>query len=311
MANKLHVITCISNPVRYKSRYALYRDFSKRMEATPNVVLHTAEIAFGSRPHVITEPNNPRHLQLRTDQEIWHKENMLNLVIQKLPRDWEYVAWIDADVMFARPDWVEETIHQLQHYEVVQMFSVCQDLTDGYTPVGPQMTGMVKEYCNGNMVVEGPYPKRAGHCGYAWAATRHAIETLGGLLDTPILGSADYIMATALMGNPMLSVGPDYHPGYLNAIRAWGDKAKKLRKNIGYVDGLLMHHWHGSKNDRGYTTRWKILTEHQFNPAVDLERDWQGLYRLVDHGDERSIQLRDRLRDYFRSRNEDVPFIPK
>jgi len=29
-----------------------------------------------------------------------------------LPRDWRYVAWIDADVHFLNRDWAQETLHQ-------------------------------------------------------------------------------------------------------------------------------------------------------------------------------------------------------
>lgn len=63
------------------------------------------------------------NLQLRTSHEIWLKENSLNLGFARLPPDWKYAAWIDADVTFARPDWACETVHQLQHNPVVQMWS--------------------------------------------------------------------------------------------------------------------------------------------------------------------------------------------
>jgi hypothetical protein len=46
--------------------------------------LYTAEVAFGERHFEVTEAGNPRHLQLRTTSEIWHKENALNLLIQRL-----------------------------------------------------------------------------------------------------------------------------------------------------------------------------------------------------------------------------------
>ena len=95
----LHVIAVISNPVRYASRERLYRDFARHVEQA-GATLWTVEAAYGDRPHLITEPTNPRHLQLRTKHELWHKENLVNLGIARLPADWKYVAWVDADVMF-------------------------------------------------------------------------------------------------------------------------------------------------------------------------------------------------------------------
>ena len=99
----LDVVAVVSNPCRYRSRYDLYRAFERHMHAS-GVRLTTVELAFGERPWEVTEPDNPRHVRLRTAYELWHKENLINLGVQHLPRDWKYVAWIDADVSFARPD---------------------------------------------------------------------------------------------------------------------------------------------------------------------------------------------------------------
>jgi hypothetical protein len=36
--------------------------------------------------------------------------------VARLPNDWKYVAWVDADVNFTNPHWVRVTVQQLQHY---------------------------------------------------------------------------------------------------------------------------------------------------------------------------------------------------
>lgn len=305
---KLHVITCISNPVRYQSRYKLYKEFEKYMLSNKNVELWTIEMAYGDRDFEITESTNDHHVQVRSREEIWHKENMLNILIKKLPLDWKYVAWIDADVVFSRPDWAEETVHQLQHYSVVQLFSEAVDLDDKYYMINASsMPGMIYQYYNSDSDIFGSeYTKRTGHCGYAWAARRDAIEVLGGLLDFSILGSGDWQMACAFFGKMNVAIGNAmYHPDYVKKLMNYQNNALKLRQNIGYVDGLLLHNWHGAKSARGYNNRWKILEDSQFNPNDDLEVDLYGLYRLKDDGTDRYIKLRDDIRTYFRSRDED------
>ena len=70
--------------------------------------------------------HDPFHLVVRTNAELWHKENMIMLGIQHLTKirpKWKYVAWVDADVIFQRRDIILETAQQLQHYDIVQMFS--------------------------------------------------------------------------------------------------------------------------------------------------------------------------------------------
>jgi len=310
----LQVVTCVSNPVRYNSRFTLYERFSKEMkDADAN--LTTIEAAFGERPHeaqVISNHNlgvDPmkgygRHLQLQTDDELWHKENLLNLAIHQLPSDWKYVAWVDADITFLRPDWQEETIEALQHYPVVQMFETAID--EG--PTGNVMsthTGFAASFIKGL-----PYGPGAGgsygpywHSGFAWAARREAFEQMGGLLDFAILGAGDHHMAMSFLGRADLSFPGSVNPDYLKWVLAFQERAKDadILNNIGFVPGSIAHHFHGSKKNRKYNTRWEILTKWNFDPALDISRDRQGLWQLTKRG----LRMRNDLRAYFRQRNED------
>lgn len=306
-SDQLHVIAVISNPARYSSRVRLYREFKQRM-LQAGVTLWTIEVAFGDRPFEVTTADDPRNIQLRTFFELWHKENMCNVALQRLPLDWEYVAFVDADISFARPDWALETIQQLQHYYVVQMW---QDATD----LGPEgqslerFQSLLYRYVNRlpfQAKVADTY-NAFGHPGYAWAYRRDAIENLGNpmdgpILSTPILGAADHHMAMGLIGRAELTIPGDINQAYYDVVLGWQERAvRKLSKDVGYVPGSIFHHWHGAKKGRNYIGRWQILIENDFVPHLDLRRDWQGLWELSD----RNPKLRDDLRRYFRQRNED------
>src|SRR5439155_23489062 len=181
----LHVVTMVSNPVRWRSRYENYWRFHDHVSHS-GAILWTVEVAFGDRPFEVTEPDDPHHLQLRTRDELWHKENALNLLIERLPSSAKYIAWVDADVKFARADWVQETLQQLQHFDFVQMFSHAQDLTADYAP-GSVMTGFVYNWLHdrssfdkiasyGAYATYGTYGRAANwHPGYAWPARRSAL----------------------------------------------------------------------------------------------------------------------------------------
>jgi len=96
--DRLYVVTVVFNPLRLRSRMWNYWTFQNMVEKAGGI-LYTVEVAFADREFEITESGNPRHLQLRArdNAEIWLKENALNLLIERLPSDWKYVAWIDAD----------------------------------------------------------------------------------------------------------------------------------------------------------------------------------------------------------------------
>ena len=295
--SQLYVVTPISNPCRYNTRYKLYDNFAK-MVTDSGAELVTVEVAFGNRNHVVTKPDNPNHLQLRTSHELWHKENMINQGIERLPNDWEYVAWIDADICFANPHWVTETLQQLQHYDIVQMFSQAYDLGPNNEPF-QKHNGFVYSYMHQLM---GNKDYSNWHPGFAWAARRSAINHLGGLIDFAILGAADRHMAHALIGRVRQTIHSRLSKSYAEGLIRWEERAEKyIQRNIGYVPGLILHYWHGKKRDRRYKERWKILIENKFDPKLDLKEDWQGLWQLTD----RNIKLRDDLRGYFRARNED------
>jgi hypothetical protein len=304
--DKLHVIAVISNPIRYTSRYALFRKFEQFMLREPLVQFHVVEQAFGRRPFEVTDSSSANHLQLRTYDELWHKENMVNLGVQRLPADWKYVAWIDADIEFQRKDWVTETLQQLQHFMIVQMFQTAVDLGSTGETMGVH-NGFAWSYLSGK-----PRPKKQAsgysyphwHPGYAWAMRREAWEALGGLYDVSILGSGDHLMAWSLIGENML---PDsMSDGYKKSLADWQGRAVRLiNHDIGFVPGTIVHFYHGHKSNRKYQSRWQILERSKFDPFLDLKRDWQGLYQLDTDGSARMIGLRDDIRQYLRVRDED------
>lgn len=323
----LHVAAMYLNPFRWRTRRELANDARRHFEASPNVRLHMGELAFGDRPHEVTGPED---LQLRTSQEMFLKENALNRIIQTFPPDWKYGAWIDADFHFTRHDWALEAIHQLQHYDFVQLFSSYSDLSGevyGYGHQPMRVTpGFAYNYIQSGYQLpdgfaNGGWRTRGADVGYygamvggrrgvgatggAWAFRRSAFETVGGLLDVCILGHADWFMTFGLVGEEAPDMHIDgYSDDYRNQILAWQRNAARLKKNIGYIDCFAIHHFHGSKTRRGYATRDTILVKHKFSPTTDLKRDWQGIYQL-NASDKPG--LRDAIRAYFMSRNEDDP----
>lgn len=303
----LHVVAVISNPSRFRTRYELYRAFAKYVEDS-GAVLHTVELALRDRHFEVTAPG-PNVVQVRSPDQLWHKENLINIGIRSLPADWEYVAWIDADVTFSRPDWVYETLHQLQSYSVVQMFSHAQDLGPDGQPL-QQFQSFGYSYCKGlpfPRIVNSKRGKYAAgghqwHPGYAWAARRSALNDVGLLGDIGILGSGDHHMACALIARVDESIHGQMGDRYYRYWHLWQERAfLHIRQNIGYVPGLLLHYWHGAKADRKYVDRWQILTKHGFDPTEDIMRDAQGLWQLTGN----KPGLRDAIRDYFSQRNED------
>jgi hypothetical protein len=321
----LHVVAVVSNPVRFASRYRLYRQFADRIAAA-GVHLITVEHAFADRPFEVTSPHNPDHVQLRGGQpyELWLKESLINVGFRHLTQirpGWTKAAWLDADIEFVRPDWAIETLLALDHYEVVQPWSHAVDL-------GPKSEPMTNEWGNdvdrsfccayqlGRFEPDEPYRSVARplkdaddwrhHAGYAWAITRRAYEAVGGLIDWLVTGSADFHMALGFTGRMLEHIEKneaDMTPGYRRRLGEFAEACETfVQRRVGYVPGLILHAFHGHKKDRGYLSRHDIIRKSKFDPDIDIVRDANGVWALTGANRE----LRDGLMAYFRARNEDA-----
>lgn len=289
------------------------------------VTLITVEQAFGDRPHVITQRDHIHHVQVRTVEELWHKENMINIGIRHLMQvypDAKKVAWVDADCFSMCPtrEWFEKTALALDHYELVQMWEYLINFGPHYEPISkPQMSFMKTYAAAGFEVPKGKNVKHtlAGHSGsvalgrpgLAWAANIDALNKLGMLIDFCILGSGDWHMAHALVGG--MEQGNQEHKlsAYSRKLLEWQARAERwIKRDVGYVPVTVGHWFHGNKKDRQYGTRGKILIRNGYDPETDIKYDSQGLLQLETH-EPRQIKLRDQIREYFLSRNEDLNHV--
>ena len=302
----LHVIAVVSNPVRWKSRIELYKQFEAHMIAS-GVQLTLVECAFGDRPFELKGNPAVNHVGVRSKTLVWNKENLVNIGISRLPEGWKYVAWIDADIQFRKLDWAYETVHALQQYDIVQPWVQCYDLGANDEHIALHKS-FCKIYHDGKPIKQGPQTGPGtgyefAHPGYAWAATRAFIEQCGGLIETAALGAADHHMALACIGRVMETVPRNMHPNYIQQLKLWEKRALGAAAlNVGYVAGTIEHFWHGSKQKRKYVERWEVLTKHQFDPIVDLKKNSHGVIELAGN----KPYMRQDMDRYFRQRNEDA-----
>jgi hypothetical protein len=148
-----------------------------------------------------------------------------------------------------------------------------------------------------------PYSKKPvnfWHPGYAWACTRKTYDRIGGLYEDAILGSGDNIMALSIIQKAKYAINEQYTEEYINSIFEFEKKTKLLR--IGYVPGVIRHYYHGSKKNRNYGNRWKILVDNHYNPAKHISRDENG---IIVPSSQCPNTLLTSIMDYFKSRNDD------
>lgn len=302
IGNNLHVISVISNACNYKRRYSLAHEYIKRMEDEINVVLYIVELAFDDQKFYVTQKNNPRHLQLRTQTApLWHKENMINIGIQKLlPANWKAMAWIDADIEFENPYWALDTLKILNgSKDVVQLFSHAVDMNAAGLAMNV-FSGFGYQYCKRLPYQKGGKAMNQYHPGYCWAINRRAFDKIGAIYEDSILGSGDHNMALAFIGDGIRSLHSDVDADYKQSISDFQQKCKSIR--LGYTPGVIRHYFHGAKAKRFYVERWQILIKHRYSPQKHITKNKDGL--LIPSKNCPSKLLKE-IYDYFDSRDED------
>lgn len=123
----LDVVAVYSNPMRWKSRLRLHLDFEQHM-LDSGVRLTVVECAYGERPFELPENKNINRVSVRAKTILWNKENLINIGVSRLPSDWKYLCWCDADIEFRKPSWASDAVHALQIHDVIQPWSDAYDL---------------------------------------------------------------------------------------------------------------------------------------------------------------------------------------
>ena len=300
--NNLHVIMVVSNPCQFAKRYILAREFIYRMEKELNVILYIVELAYKDQQYHLTIPNNKRHLRLYTDTApLWHKENMINIGVQKLlPPNWKAFAWIDADIEFENTNWALDALKVLNgSKDIIQLFSSCLDM-DNQEYIMSSFSSFGYNHTKGKKFGINNNGNNLWHPGFAWAITRTAYNKIGHLFEYSILGSGDHNMALCLLGHGLISINGGVTDEYKTVIIEFQDKIKNLR--LGYIPGVIRHYFHGSKVNRRYSERWKILVKHNYNPLLHIKKDENG---LIIPTKSCPIELLEDIMTYFKERNED------
>jgi hypothetical protein len=289
----LYVILPYFNFCGFRRRRDLFVDFVKRYKHLKLVVVE----ALGPAPLPRSLPVF-KHLKLSSDSKVWLKENLINMGTKTLPRDWKYMAWIDADIQFLNENWVQETIEELHTADVVQLWQNAINL--GSKGEALKIDKSFAYMFIGSGMKWYPTDKYGfWHTGYAWACTRKAYQNMEGLIDWAILGSGDRHMAMALAGLVDHSAPGNTHENYKVLLKLYESRVKHFK--VSWVNGTIVHYWHGSFADRRYRERWDILTKNKFDPFDDIGYTNGGLVQLSAKG----RRFEKFLDDYFTGRKED------
>lgn len=306
-------ITSYFNPAKYKVKYQNYKKFREESKRQ-GLKLITVELSFSEDGSFeLEEGDADKLIQIKGGERniLWQKEALLNIALKNLPDDCDKVIWTDCDLVFHNDSWVEDTAKLLEEYNAVHPFSsvvflpeeidssdklgsieigisettIMHSLGRGISHFGPEM---IREY---RSIV-------SGLIGYAWSIRRELIDDIG-FFDQMILGGGDSVMAHAFYGvkwrNPSVYVTPDA----LKEADAWCEEIyPKVQGSVHYSPGLVDHLWHGTRKNRRYFDRWRVLET--MDHYKDISKNSDGIFEWATHAKEFQAPVK----KYFHDRQE-------
>jgi hypothetical protein len=130
---------------------------------------------------------------------------------------------------------------------------------------------------------------------------RRSVLERHGLYEANLLGNGDSDIAHAMFEHRDYWSLKKLGPAGIHHVRKWARGfSADIAGSVGFVEGTLLHLWHGSMKNRQYHLMMDILQE--FDPDRDLEiNEETGLYQWRSASD----QVREWSRTYFANRRED------
>lgn len=277
-------ISCYFNPLEWNSRSRNLVRFRKNYHGPDLYIVeasYTNNFIFEDSLHIQAEEKN---------KFIWQKERMLNHLVTQLPDKYEYIAWVDCDIIFKKENWQEPLIEAIESYGAVQLFEYV-------------------EFLNENNVVERRWPGTGltninkpvtYHPGFAWATKRSNFP----LYEHSICGTGDLCMAEWWLHQ--------FNTKNANfKSKGWRDHsekeslrfAKMTNGKITCIEGDIIHLFHGTFIDRQYHLHSSEVGKRDYDPESDIIIGENGLFEWANNE-----PLQDYLKSYFQNRNEDYEF---
>lgn len=293
----LAVIACHFNPCRYSRPVSNWYRFLNGMKIHSVDVVSIAA-SFSDAPSLVLADEMIYGLD-PNKSSVWQKEALLNKLISQVAKDYWAVAWVDGDLLFTSTTLVDDTLRELDHSPVCQMFSQALWLDkDGEVERTCRSVGWhlsTGANCWDDFTVS--------HPGFAWAA-RSSFLLRHGLYPFMITGCGDTAMLRGFTGGSLRGFDADVGPHCMASLDKWSSRVwEDVKLNVGFVLGSAVHMWHGDIRNRFNRDRRTMMS--QVNPDEDLRVCDNGVLEWTEHALRNKSSLVKRVQGYFLARNED------
>jgi len=270
------------NPAKSKKLIENYYEMIQQFEKY-GLPFFTLELVYEDR-----SPEIPEAYHISGKSVMFHKENLYRILETMIPRKFTKLAFLDADIIFDDQEWYWKLSKALDSYDLVQPFETCFWL-DEDKKIMLERESVLKLKSN---LWDSKY-----HPGFAWGFRREWYNKIG-FFDYAVTGSGDTLSVIKWLDK---HVSPKFQSLPVPLLRKYNTFCPpEDRPLISFLPGSLRHLYHGSRENRQYTERHKIL---------NLQEDIMDLVFVNSRGllewNSEYNNLSKKMLEYFISRNDD------
>lgn len=245
-------------------------------------------------------------LVVNSDSYMFYKEQLLNKLEPLVPQRYTKLIFLDGDVLFDTPDWIDQTSASLEKNDMVQPFNEACWLT----PDNTRIRSKKMSYASA-IVTKQPITMRTMHNyhpGFAWGIKREMFHKIGGFFPRSIIGGGD--VAFILNFFPIevtdeiffKAINGSFGKFIIDAWREYNKKFKQINPKLGFLYGRALHLFHGVKENRQYVTRYEDVSK-------VIKGDWDDEITTNPDGlfEFKTPAVSNTVLKYFKGRNEDIP----
>lgn len=290
------IATVFFNWANFNSPVSNLYNFIRQMEAG-SFPLYGVELSLTGK--FITE-KYPNWIKIRVSREnvCFQKEACINLLEKFIPEKYTKIAWIDCDIFFKNKNWYNDASEKLSSYRVIQLFSN-EIFTNRIGKEGKVVPSLLSV---GGPNVETEAKKYLGTPGAALAARRDLWKKAGGLFPFSFVGGGDSVFMYTLYNN-YNDKNINRACGFYKKFKPYFDWAENVRKYVNqscsWIEGEIVHSWHGDKESRQYNSRHDIADMINWQKTLTLDNRGLIEFKNCPNGVYSEIYM------YFKNRNED------
>jgi len=260
---------------------------------------------------------NPDWIQIRAREEniCFQKEALLNVAETIVPEQYTKIAWLDHDIYFENQNWYEDTSKALDTYNLVQLFDKCV-WTDAYGEeerTAKSIFSLPKPITEETLIPPFWSPDIIHHSGFALAAKRDLWKKGVKLYPYNFIGGGDNVVAEAALFKDMtpralriayqkVEAKPDsafeYYYTWKQAFYEF------VQEQYSFIPGKVYHEFHGSRQNRKYGFREKMLALYNINVKNNIILSVKGILTIKNP----PAGFLEALKLYFIDRREDEIF---